>query len=288
MFKRRFYLFLTVFFLGGFFFLIEISLPLFFWSGIFAYPGWIVVQFFVCLLFFICLLVAVRHVADASGVSGEQLTPEDESDSELETGNREEKLTGEVEVGAVVHELRRPLSRLRIRLREEESGELPEEFVRVQETIDRVEKVFNRDKFSPRQVSVPRLFRLLCENYETSEDLKFDLGFDWLRCDPQQIKMALDNLVRNSREAYGSSGGQVEISATRAGPEFCFSVSDEAGGMDPHQASVISGKAPDRDVEGMGLGLVLVRKICRNHRGRMLVESTPAEGTTVTLTIPRS
>jgi hypothetical protein len=41
-----------------------------------------------------------------------------------------------------------------------------------------------------------------------------------------------------------------------------------------------------RDVPGTGLGLTIVRAIVESHRGSILCESTPGEGTTFTFRLP--
>jgi signal transduction histidine kinase len=38
--------------------------------------------------------------------------------------------------------------------------------------------------------------------------------------------------------------------------------------------------------DGMGLGLMIVRNIVRQHGGRMRVSSSPGQGTTIAITFP--
>jgi signal transduction histidine kinase len=45
-------------------------------------------------------------------------------------------------------------------------------------------------------------------------------------------------------------------------------------------------KSRAREVDGSGLGLAIAQEVAQRHRGRIDVASTPAEGTTFTVTLP--
>ncbi len=197
-------------------------------------------------------------------------------------------------VGLVVHEIRKPLSKLRLQLNklseEEDLAELPGEVDKLLQTVDQVEEVFEREQFQPRWLSVPRLFSELISDFESParDNLIFQLDLEWVYCDPQQLRLALINLIRNSLQAYQRQDkeGLIKVVCRRMGPEVCWQVEDRAGGMDEELARLINGQKSVAH-HGMGLGLTLVKKICRNHRGRMMVNSESGAGTEVTLTLPQ-
>jgi signal transduction histidine kinase len=71
-----------------------------------------------------------------------------------------------------------------------------------------------------------------------------------------------------------------------------ISVSDRGRGIDaqdlPHvfEPFYRGRYALDRQIQGNGLGLSLVKRIAEAHGGRVSVHSAPGEGTTFTLHIP--
>gem|GEM_PF-4310928 len=195
-------------------------------------------------------------------------------------------------VGMVVHELRKPISRLRLRLEagiEKDALEkIPAELDQLTETIKKVETIFQTQQFERRWQPLSRFLSELYQDQESNFEIVTRAGISWLKVDTQQLKIALQNLIDNSVEAYERSGreGRILLHCRKLGPEICISVEDKAGGLEPKLARVINGKVAPDEHHGMGLGLALTKKICRNHRGRMMVESEPGEGTCVTLTIP--
>lgn len=275
-----------------FLFLLAALLPLFWLLYNFSPINRVLSQVVVIglLVYFLILLFSARR---RSADSAEEVLAE-YPDPEQEKAAAEKANYGQA-VGSVVHEIRKPLSRLQLRLEQlaesDQLNELPEEIDELSRTVKRVEQVFEDEAFQPRWISVPRLFYELMQSsdWPGNGELTFFTDLSWVYCDPHQLRLALVNLVRNSLQANQRSGneGTVRLGCTRVGPEVCWRVRDWAGGMDPELARVINGQKNNLAHHGMGLGLTLVRKICRNHRGRMMVDSEPGEGTEVTLTLPQ-
>jgi signal transduction histidine kinase len=63
-------------------------------------------------------------------------------------------------------------------------------------------------------------------------------------------------------------------------------VEDTGVGMDPRQLSEAMRPRRSSKPGGMGLGLMIVRGIVRQHGGRIRVSSVPGRGTTVSVTFP--
>jgi signal transduction histidine kinase len=286
--NRSFFL-ISVFSIVFVLFLVEITLPLVFGSRVFVYPHWLVIQGFVFIIF-ILLFIFILKTALKFSKRGEDITPLVTKEKKLKPAAEKVSKPGQL-IGTIVHEIRRPLSRLRLKLerlvKSEKLSNLPAEFEELEQTVAAVEKVYRREQFSARWISVPRLFGLVSSSGEENGNLIFMPESEWVYCDPRQIKMALINLIRNSRRAYDDKAGDIYIRFFPSGPEWCLSVRDNAGGMEKDVAATIAGEGRPFDFSGMGLGLILVKKICRNHRGRMLIESTPGEGTKVMITFPK-
>jgi len=104
--------------------------------------------------------------------------------------------------------------------------------------------------------------------------------------DENQIRQALLNLVRNSREAM-PGGGVLRLSARRApdgGAEL--RVADTGNGMRPEDLARIFDPFYTTKEGGTGLGLSLTQQIVAQHGGTLRCESEPGRGTTFTLHIP--
>jgi CheY-like chemotaxis protein len=129
-------------------------------------------------------------------------------------------------------------------------------------------------------------------------DITFEPGLPPVRVDPNQLELALLNLVINARDAL-PNGGQVNIVACReraaagvqelGGGEFiCLLVADTGIGMDdgtlkratePFFTTKGTGK-------GTGLGLSMVHGLAAQSGGAMQISSRLGAGTTVRLWLP--
>jgi signal transduction histidine kinase len=100
------------------------------------------------------------------------------------------------------------------------------------------------------------------------------------------------NLVENAVK-YTPPGGRVEVAAESDGREVVVRVSDTGIGISEEYLARIFerfyrvDKARSKQTGGTGLGLSIVRHIAENHGGRVTVESTPGEGSTFTVYLPR-
>ncbi len=122
--------------------------------------------------------------------------------------------------------------------------------------------------------------------------------------DPTQIHQVLVNLCTNASHAMGQTGGTLEVSLTdvtlesetRIGDEHLeqgsyvkLSVSDTGCGMDKEVVERIFEPffTTKKVNEGTGLGLPVVHGIVKSHDGAITVSSTPGEGTTFDIFLPR-
>jgi len=103
--------------------------------------------------------------------------------------------------------------------------------------------------------------------------------------DPAQLKQALVNLIKNSMQAM-TRGGRLTL-ATGAGPESVWvSVADTGGGIPPDQLQRLGEPFFTTKKKGTGLGLLIVRRIIREHGGHIDIDSHVGRGTTVRLWLP--
>lgn len=113
-----------------------------------------------------------------------------------------------------------------------------------------------------------------------------------VRGDETQLTSMFSNLVENAVK-YTPPGGQVEVTGDSTEDEIVVRVSDTGIGIQAESLARIFerfyrvDKARSKETGGTGLGLSIVRHIVENHGGRVSVESTPDEGSTFTVHLPR-
>lgn len=105
--------------------------------------------------------------------------------------------------------------------------------------------------------------------------------------DPNQVRAALLNLVRNAREALEpKGGGHVVVKVRSLGEHATVEVSDDGPGMSEEAMEHLYEPFFSTKPQGTGLGLSLVKRIVEVQCGRIDVESAPGRGTTVRLVLP--
>ncbi|MGE4279964.1 MAG: PAS domain S-box protein [Magnetospirillum sp.] len=109
-----------------------------------------------------------------------------------------------------------------------------------------------------------------------------------VRVDPLRMKQVMLNLVGNSLK-FTPAGGSVTLALGRNGDGVWVKVVDSGIGMKPDDIQrvlepfvQVDDQATRRHA-GTGLGLPLAKKFIELHGGTLAVDSTPGQGTTVTI-----
>jgi len=111
-----------------------------------------------------------------------------------------------------------------------------------------------------------------------------------IECDRRRVEAAICHLVSNAL-AFTPAGGKVSLQAHGDRDTVVISVSDSGIGIPPEEQQRIfqpfnqMGEATG--VSAGGLGLALVRRYVDMHHGRIALDSSPGEGTKVTIILPR-
>ena len=108
--------------------------------------------------------------------------------------------------------------------------------------------------------------------------------------DKDKISQVLLNILLNSLQALEKVTGQrvLEIALKVAGGSVVLSVKDNGCGIAPENMEKIFDPYFTTKSGGTGLGLALSLKTVEEHSGRLLVSSTPGEGTRVLLYLPKT
>ncbi len=113
-----------------------------------------------------------------------------------------------------------------------------------------------------------------------------------VHADEEKLQQIVLNLLANAIK-YTDSGGEIRLSASAAGDRALIRVRDTGRGIAAAKLEQIF--APfvridagyTRATEGTGLGLAISRDLARAMGGDLTAESTPGDGSTFTLRLPR-
>ncbi|NQU43567.1 HAMP domain-containing histidine kinase, partial [bacterium] len=110
--------------------------------------------------------------------------------------------------------------------------------------------------------------------------------------DSEQILTLVRNLISNALR-YTPATGTVWISLSGNGTESVLRVRDSGIGIDPDSVRYVfdefyrAPEAKQHEPGGTGLGLTLCKRIVERHQGRIILESSPGQGTLFEIHLPR-
>jgi two-component system sensor histidine kinase/response regulator len=109
--------------------------------------------------------------------------------------------------------------------------------------------------------------------------------------DPRDLEEMAQRLVDNAIKFSKSAGGRVEISTNREGKFWVLKVADQGVGIrqDAQKWIFEAFRQVDRDKmeqQGSGVGLTIVRGLAEAYGGQVMVDSTPGQGSTFTVSLP--
>jgi signal transduction histidine kinase len=200
-------------------------------------------------------------------------------------------------LGAISHDLRTPLTRLRLRIETDRAAEEKSKMLTDIETMESMlasTLSFIRgvdDVETPDLVDLDSLLQTVCD---LISDLGGEVAFSGpgrtrYHCRSQSIMRALTNVVANAAK-YGR---RADVSLDRLpGSGFIIEVRDEGPGIpDSEKAKVFepfyrTASARETDNTGMGLGLAIARSIILAHGGTIELEDREPHGLRVRIFLP--
>jgi two-component system, sporulation sensor kinase E len=115
------------------------------------------------------------------------------------------------------------------------------------------------------------------------QELRSDLPL--LELDRDQMKQAFYNVIKNSFEAM-KSRGILRIRSDMDDSHVIVRFTDSGGGMSAENLSHVFEPYFTTKTSGTGLGLLIVRRIVREHGGELSIESSAGKSLTVTIRLP--
>lgn len=125
------------------------------------------------------------------------------------------------------------------------------------------------------------------ESRAISVELQLDEDLPQLSLDPCQFQQVFYNLLRNAYQALTGEDGRILIRSRHTDYEVELSIEDNGTGISPEHMGAIFEPYRTTKSSGTGLGLLIVRRIVREHGGEISIESEEGEGTRVTIHLPR-
>jgi signal transduction histidine kinase len=203
-------------------------------------------------------------------------------------------------LGAISHDLRTPLTRMRLRI---ETDRVEEQRPKMLADIERMEAMLSsalafirgleEEMDAPDAVDLDSLLQTACDMVS---DLGGDVSYSGparcrYHCRPQAMLRALTNVVSNAAK-YGRSA---QVSLRREpGAGYQIEVQDDGPGIPDAEKDKVfeafyrSAGAREVDSEGMGLGLSIARSIVLAHGGTIELRDRKPVGLTVRIALPET
>jgi len=219
-------------------------------------------------------------------------------------------------VNLVSHELRSPLSAVKMQLttiRDGLAGELNDKqqhllnraqlkleglLELINDLLDVAKMEAGQRHLEPAPLNLEEVLAEILELLQTKAQeqnivLKLSVPPDLpaILADRRGMEEVFTNLVANAIN-YSPDGGEVRISANLRGQYLEVQVSDQGVGIEPEDIDRIFAKfyrakhPKTRQVVGTGLGLAIVKAMVEAHRGKVEVESQVGVGTTFRILLP--
>ncbi|MFO0680717.1 MAG: ATP-binding protein [Sandaracinus sp.] len=219
-------------------------------------------------------------------------------ESALRTSERTRHLTTLGEMSAVLaHEIRNPLASLKghAQLLEEslDAGSKPrakaervvKEAVRIERLTTDLLAFVRSGTMAPRRADPKAVVR---DAVESAGDARTRLTLREVPSeaplDEDRVRGALENLIRNAREA--APEGEIEVTLGREEDELVITVRDRGPGIPRGMTEKIFEPFHTTRVHGTGLGLAVARRVAEAHDGSLVASSAPEGGAVFTMRLP--
>jgi len=200
-------------------------------------------------------------------------------------------------LAAISHDLRSPITRLRLRAEMLPEGEARR---RMLADLDEMEAMVSsaldfargEAESEPTQaVDLAATLEAVCDN---AADMGLPAAYAWdgrlvCACRPIAIKRALANLVENAARY----GGAAEVRAAKGDRGVEVVIEDRGPGIADGEMEKVFAPfyriegSRNRKTGGMGLGMAVARTIVRAHGGDIRLENRPEGGLRVTVSLPQ-
>jgi len=122
----------------------------------------------------------------------------------------------------------------------------------------------------------------LFEYYCNKQNIIFEASLDeniHIKADPNAINRIVNNIIENAIK-FSNEGGKIKIALSQKEAKIIFSVQDDGIGIPPQLQKKIFEPYfqighKNTSLQGMGLGLPIVKKVVDSLKGEIIIESNP-------------
>jgi len=203
----------------------------------------------------------------------------------------------------VSHEIRSPLTRMRVALAMMPDGAAKESVIEdIEETEAMISELLETERLDSPHGGIAKAPTDLAELVEECARARADEGPGVVvegtvrpvvaRVDAERIRVAVGNLLSNALRHSANDGPPVRVGLEDRGDEVVISVRDCGAGIEEEDQPRIFepfyrvDRSRSKDTGGYGIGLSLVKRIVEAHGGTIVLESRVGEGTYVGVELP--
>ncbi|MBX2866229.1 MAG: GAF domain-containing sensor histidine kinase [Leptolyngbyaceae cyanobacterium MAG.088] len=203
----------------------------------------------------------------------------------------------------IVHEIRNPLTTVRMGLHALQSSDLTErdrarlgmaltEEGRLKQLLDEILQYAKPQVLETTRCDLNQLIKETIETLSPQPDianrvLQVNLAETpvYVACDRDKLKQVVINLISNACEAI-TPGDDVKITLTPIEQRTRLTVQNGGAPIPPDILARLTEPFFSTKSSGNGLGLAIVKRIIDAHQGSLTFASTPTAGTTATMELP--
>jgi signal transduction histidine kinase len=154
---------------------------------------------------------------------------------------------------------------------------------RISEVLD-----MTRVKQLTKKVCDLKSIMLLAISESETEGIKFDqnLTSTQVYADPEKMKQAFTNIIKNSKDAMGNSG-IIKIDMQIISDTIVTTIKDSGPGMESDVLEqCFDPMFSTKTARAVGMGLTVAQQIIELHKGIIKIDSEPVKGTTAIISLP--
>ncbi len=202
---------------------------------------------------------------------------------------------------AISHELRSPLTRMRVNLELLEPGETQQQLIEdLREMEALVGAILESERLGDRHAplnksrcAVHELIESVIADHACRDRIVAKLAPVEAEVDNLRLRLLLKNLLDNAGRYSSPEDGPIEVGLQALQQQLVITVTDAGIGVEADEIPRLTeafyrpDSARQRDTGGYGLGLYLCHLIVVAHGGEMHIDSVPGQGTGVTVKLAR-
>lgn len=157
---------------------------------------------------------------------------------------------------------------------------------------------YKKTNWKKSEISISKMLRdiiqkldLLIKEKEHTVELNITENLPNILADKDGMEQVILNVISNAIK-YTENKGQIQIAATNTDTDLIIKVKDNGIGIPKEDQIRIFErfyrveKGRSREMGGTGLGLSIAKEIIEAHNGQINLESSPQEGTEITIKLP--